>query len=134
MTTRTKAGTGKVALGVVAAVVIASIGNAVVSYLAQALGADPKAVLGLYPQVFVVLTALGVLIAAFAWASIRKRAKDPARTLGKLVPIVVVLSWLLDIPLFFQPGADVVGIVALMVMHVVVAAAAVPVFRRVLPV
>jgi hypothetical protein len=134
MTTRTKAGTGKVALGVVAAVVIASIGNAVVSYSAQALGADPKAVLGLYPQVFVVLTALGVLIAAFAWASIRKRAKDPARTLGKLVPIVVVLSWLLDIPLFFQPGADVVGIVALMVMHVVVAAAAVPVFRRVLPV
>jgi Family of unknown function (DUF6069) len=134
MTTRTKAGTGKVALGVVAAIVIASIGNAIVSYVAQALGADPKAVLGLYPQVFIVLTAFGVLIAAFAWASIRKRAKDPARTLGKLVPIVVVLSWLLDIPLFFQPGADVVGIVALMVMHVVVAAAAVPVFRRVLPV
>lgn len=125
---------GKVVLGVVAAVVGASIGNAVVSTVAQALGADPKAVLGLYPQGYVALTALGVIIAAFAWASIRKRAKDPARTLGKLVPIVVALSWLLDIPLFFQPGADVVGVVALMVMHVVVAAVAVPIFHRVLPV
>lgn len=125
---------GKVVLGVAAAVVLASIGNAAVSFVAQALGADPKVVLGLYPQGYVVLTALGVIIAAFAWASIRKRAKDPARTLGKLVPIVVVLSWLLDVPLFFQPGADVVGIVALMVMHVVVAAVAVPIFHRVLPV
>lgn len=125
---------GKVVLGVAAAVVIASIGNAAVSFVAQALGADPKTVLGLYPRGYVVLTALGVVVAAFAWASIRKRAEDPARTLGKLVPIVVVLSWLLDVPLFFQPGSSVIGVVALMVMHVVVAAVAVPIFHRVLPV
>jgi uncharacterized protein DUF6069 len=125
---------GKVVLGVIAAIVVASIGNAAVSYLAQALGADPATVEGLKPQGYVVLTALGVIIAAFAWASIRKRAKDPARTLGKLVPIVVVLSLLVDIPVFFLPGASAVGVVALMVMHVVVAAVAVPIFHRVLPV
>jgi hypothetical protein len=125
---------GKVVLGVAAAIVIASIGNAAVSYVAQVLGADANAVQGLLPRGYVVLTALGVIIAAFAWASIRKRAKDPARTLSKLVPIVVVLSWLLDVPLFFQPGSSVLGVVALMVMHVVVAAVAVPIFHRVLPV
>jgi hypothetical protein len=134
MSTATRTSTGKVVLGVVAAIVAASIGNAIVSYLAQALGADPNAVEGLKPQGYVVLTAVGVVIAAFAWASIRKRAKDPARTLGKLVPIVVVVSFLADVPVFFLPGASAVGVIALMVMHVVVAAAAVPIFHRVLPV
>ncbi|ANZ42350.1 hypothetical protein BBK82_46975 [Lentzea guizhouensis] len=134
MTTETRTGTGKVVLGVVAAVALASLGNAAVSYLAQALGADPDTVEGLKPQGYVVLTALGVIVAAVAWAMIRKRAKDPARTLGKVVPVVVVLSFLADIPVFFLPGASVIGVLALMVMHVVVAAVAVPIFRRVLPV
>lgn len=134
MSTEPRTSTGQVVLGVVAAIVLASIGNAAVSFVAQTLGADPQAVEGLKPQGYVVLTAVGVVIAAFAWASIRKRAKDPARTLGKLVPIVVVLSFLVDVPVFFLPGASIVGVVALMVMHVVVAAVAVPIFRRVLPV
>lgn len=128
-----KTSAGKVVLGVVAAIVLASIGNAAVSWIAQALGADPTAVQGLLPQGYVVLTAVGVIIAAFAWASVRKRAKDPARTLGKLVPIVVVLSFLADVPVFFLPGASVTGVVALMLMHIVVAAVAVPLFHRVLP-
>jgi hypothetical protein len=134
MSTEPRTSTGQVVLGVVAAIVLASIGNAAVSFVAQALGADPQAVEGLKPQGYVVLTAVGVVIAAFAWASIRKRAEDPARTLGKLVPIVVVLSLFADVPVFFLPGASIVGVVALMVMHVVVAAVAVPIFRRVLPV
>jgi hypothetical protein len=133
MPTETRTSTGKVVLGVAGAIVIAAIGNAVVSYVAQKFGADPNAVEGLKPQGYVVLTALGVIIAAFAWASVRKRAKDPARTLGKLVPIVVVVSFLADVPVFFLPGTSVVGVLALMVMHVVVAAVSVPIFRRVLP-
>jgi hypothetical protein len=133
MPTQTRTSTGKVVLGVVAAVVLACAGNAVVSFLAQALGADPDAVEGLQPKGYVVLTAAGVVIAAFAWASIRKRANDPARTLGRLVPIVVAVSFLADVPVFFLPGASAVGVIALMVMHVVVAAVAVPIFHRVLP-
>jgi hypothetical protein len=134
MPTETRTSTGKVVLGVAGAIVMAAAGNAVVSFVAQKLGADPNAVEGLKPQGHVVLTAVGVLIAAVAWASIRKRAEDPARTLGRLVPIVVVLSFLADVPVFFLPGASAVGVFALMVMHVVVAAVAVPIFRRVLPV
>ena len=134
MPTETRTSTGKVVLGVAGAIVIAAVGNAVMSWIAQALGADPNAVEGLKPQGYVVLTAVGVIIAAFAWASIRKRAKDPARTLGKLVPIVVVVSFLADVLVFFLPGASIVGVLSLMVMHVVVAAVAVPIFRRVLPV
>jgi hypothetical protein len=133
MPTQTRTSTGKVVLGVAAAVALACAGNAVVSFLAQSLGADPHAVEGLQPKGYVVLTAVGVIIAAFAWASIRKRAKDPARTLGKLVPIVVGVSLLADVPVFFLPGASAVGVIALMVMHVVVAAVAVPIFHRVLP-
>ncbi|KJK33889.1 hypothetical protein UK23_44490 [Lentzea aerocolonigenes] len=134
MTTQTRTSTGKVVLGVVAAIAVASIGNAVVSSAAQALGADPNAVEGLKPQGYVVLTAVGVIIAAFAWSSIRKRAKDPARTLAKLVPIVVVISFLADVPVFFLPGASLIGVLALMLMHVVVALVSVPIFHRVLPV
>lgn len=134
MTTQTQTSTGKVVLGVAAAIVIASIGNAAVSFVAQALGADPNFVEGLKPQGYVVLTAIGVIIAAFAWASIRKRAKNPARTLGKLVPIVVAVSFLADVPVFFLPGASPIGVLALMLMHVVVAAVAVPILHRTLPV
>ncbi|MEU0878863.1 DUF6069 family protein [Lentzea sp. NPDC005914] len=134
MSTQTQTSTGKVVLGVAAAIVIAAIGNAIVSYVAQALGADPNAVEGLKPQGYVVLTAVGVIIAAFAWASIRKRAKDPARTLGRLVPIVVLVSFLADVPVYFLPGASLIGVLALMLMHVVVASVAVPIFRRVLTV
>jgi hypothetical protein len=129
-----KTSKGKVVLGVLAAIVVATAGNTVVSFAAQALGADPDAVEGLQPKGYVVLTAAGVIVAATAWASIRKRAKDPARTLGRLVPIVVVLSFLADVPVFFLPGASTTGVVALMVMHVVVATVAVPIFHRVLPV
>ncbi|MFI6099478.1 DUF6069 family protein [Lentzea sp. NPDC051213] len=134
MSAENRPSTGKTVLGVLAAIIVASLGNAAVSYLAQALGADPIAHEGLQPKGYVVLTALGVIVAAFAWASIRKRAKDPARTLGRLVPIVVAVSFLADVPVFFLPGTTVVGVVALMVMHVVVAVVAVPVFHRVLPV
>ncbi|MET9632509.1 DUF6069 family protein [Lentzea sp. NPDC006480] len=134
MTTRTRTSTGKVVLGVAAAIVLAALGNAVVSYVAQTLGADPNAVEGLKPQGYVVLTAVGVIIAAFAWASIRKRAKDPARTLAKLVPAVVAISFLADVPVYFLPGASIIGVLALMLMHIVVALVAVPIFHRVLPV
>ena len=134
MPLQTKTSTAKVVLGVAAAITIAAIANAIVSYLAQALGADPNAVEGLKPQGYIVLTAIGVIIAAFAWASIRKRAKNPARTLSKLVPTVVALSFLADVPVYFLPGASLIGVLALMLMHVVVAAVAVPIFRRVLPV
>ncbi|MDT7786986.1 MAG: hypothetical protein QOF58_5405 [Pseudonocardiales bacterium] len=134
MPTQTQSSTGKAVLGVTAAIILAALANAAVSYVAQSLGADPNIVEGLKPQGYVVLTAVGIIIAALAWSSIRKRAKDPARTLGKLVPIVVAVSFLADVPVFFLPGASAIGVLALMVMHIVVALVAVPILHRVLPV
>ncbi|WP_211294327.1 DUF6069 family protein [Lentzea kentuckyensis] len=123
----------KVILGVLAAIVLASAANTAVSFAAQALGAAPEVIQGLTPQAYVFLTAVGVIVAAVAWALIRSKAARPNAVLRKLVPIVVAVSLLPDLLLFGIPGASPVGVVALMLMHVVVAAVAVPIFRTVLP-
>jgi hypothetical protein len=123
----------KVILGVPAAIVLASAANTVVSFAARALGADAAVIQGLTPQAYVFLTAVGVVVAAAAWAVIRRKAARPNALLRKLVPAVVVVSLVPDVLLFGVPGASPVGVIALMLMHVVVAAIAVPIFRTVLP-
>jgi hypothetical protein len=123
----------KVILGVLAAIVLASAANTAVSFAAQALGASPAVIQGLTPQAYVFLTAVGVIVAAVAWALIRSKAARPNAVLRKLVPIVVAVSLVPDLLLFGIPGASPVGVVALMLMHVVVAAVAVPIFQKVLP-
>ncbi|WP_198680392.1 DUF6069 family protein [Lentzea terrae] len=123
----------KVTLSLLAAIVLASIANTVVSVAAQALGASPEVIQGLTPQAYVFLTAVGTVVAAAAWALIRRKAARPNALLRKLVPIVVAVSLLPDLPLFGIPGASPLGVVGLMLMHVVVAAIAVPIFQKVLP-
>lgn len=123
----------KVTLGVLATIVLASAVNTAVSFAAQGLGASPEVIQGLAPQAYVFLTTVGVVLAAAAWALIRRKAARPNAVLRKLVPIVVAVSLLPDLPLFGIPGASPIGVVALMLMHVVVAAVAVPIFRKVLP-
>ena len=123
----------KVILGVPAAIVLASAANTAVSFAAQGLGASPEVIQGLTPAAYVFFTAVGVIIAAVAWALIRRKAARPNALLRKLVPIVVAVSLLPDLALFAIPGASPVGVIALMLMHVVVAAIAVPVFQKVLP-
>ncbi|GAB2843437.1 DUF6069 family protein [Lentzea nigeriaca] len=123
----------KVILGVLAAIVLASAANTVVAFVARALGADAAVIQGLTPQAYVFLTAVGVVVAAAAWAVIRRKAAKPNALLRKLVPIVVAVSLVPDVLLFGIPGASPIGVVALMLMHVVVAAIAVPIFRTVLP-
>ncbi|GGU67397.1 DUF6069 family protein [Lentzea flava] len=123
----------KVVLGVLAAIVLASAANTAVSAAAQALGASSAVVQGLTPQAYVFLTAVGVVVAAVAWTLIRRKAARPNAVLRKLVPIVVAVSLLADVPLFAIPGASPIGVVALMLMHVMVSAVAVPIFRTVLP-
>jgi hypothetical protein len=123
----------KVTLGVLAAIVLASVANTAVSFAAQGLGASPEVIQGLAPQAYVFLTTVGVVLAAVAWALIRRKAARPNAVLRKLVPIVVAVSLLPDLLLFGIPGASPIGVVALMLMHVVVAAVAVPIFRKVLP-
>ncbi|MER5387738.1 DUF6069 family protein [Saccharopolyspora sp. NPDC002686] len=122
------------ALGIVSSIAVASALNTAISLAAQGLGASPSTVIGLQPMAYITLTALGVIAAAAGWTLIHAKAKNPKSLLAKLVPSVLVLSLFADIPLFFIDGASVVGVVALMLMHIVVAAVVVPVFARTLPV
>jgi amino acid transporter len=79
---------------------------------------------------------VGVLFGAIGWIIVRRSSKDPEALLRKLVPAVVVISFILDLAMLvsdYAPHSDAVGVVALLVMHVVVAAATVFAFRKVLP-
>ena len=62
---------------------------------------------------------------------VRKASKNPQKLLRILVPGVVVLSFVPDFFQFDDGGA--VGVATLMVMHIALAAIAVPVYRRVMP-
>lgn len=124
---------GRVVVGVLAAIVLASAANTVLSFAAQAFGASPAVIQGLAPQAYVFLTTVGVIVAAVAWSLIRAKAKRPNAVLRTLVPVVVVVSLLPDLPLFGIAGASAIGVVALMSMHFVVAGIAVPIFAKVLP-
>jgi hypothetical protein len=120
----------------VGAAVVASLVNIAIAALAHAAGASDDfgpLTIGAY----VPYTLYGVAAGAIGWAVIRWKANDPAKILRWLVPTVVVLSYIPDLAMLvsdFQPNANVVGVLALMIMHTVVAVCAVVALRRSLPV
>ncbi|GHH88971.1 DUF6069 family protein [Streptomyces capitiformicae] len=119
-----------VAGGVLAAIVVSSLANVVLAVLALALGA-PDDFQPLMPGSYVFLTAVGVIAGAIGWVVVRKVSKDPEKLVRWLVPTVVVVSFVPDFLLFGAGG--VVGVMALLLMHVAVAAAAVFAYRKVMP-
>jgi hypothetical protein len=74
---------------------------------------------------------VGVLIGAGGWAVLRKAAKDPEALVRWLVPAVVGVSFIPDFLLWGDGGAT--GVIALLLMHVAVAATAVTAYRKVMP-
>ncbi|UUU29315.1 DUF6069 family protein [Streptomyces sp. CA-210063] len=120
-----------VAGGVFIAFVLSALVNALIAVLAHALGA-PEDFDPLEPPSYAFLTALGVLAGAVGWALIRRFDRNPERLLRRLVPSVVVVSFVPDFFLFDE--GEVIGVVALLVMHVAVAVIAVQAYRRVMPV
>ncbi|MEU5195653.1 DUF6069 family protein [Streptomyces scabiei] len=121
--------------GLIGTAVVAIALNAVVAAAARAAGASQE-FQPLQPSAYAPFTVSGVLAAAAAWAIIRARAARPARLLRVLVPAVVIVSLIPDIMVGAtdsQPGSSWGAALALMVMHVVVAAVAVPAYRRLLP-
>ncbi|TDV48662.1 DUF6069 family protein [Actinophytocola oryzae] len=88
----------------------------------------------LNPAAFLPLTLLGVVAGAAGWAAVRRNAKRPASLLRRLVPSVVLASFVPDIALYFVASVGVTPILVLMVMHLAVAVISVPVFSLVLPV
>ncbi|MFF4353122.1 DUF6069 family protein [Streptomyces sp. NPDC001530] len=119
-----------VAGGVLAAIVVASVAEAVLALLALAAGA-PDDFRPLKASSYIFLTAVGVVAGAVGWAMVRKMSKDPEALVRWLVPTLVVVSFVPDFLLFGDGGATGVG--ALLLMHVVVAAAAVFTYRKVMP-
>lgn len=86
-------------------------------------------------------TVVGLLTAVVVWELVRRRAGDPAAVMRRLVPIVVVLSWVPDVVLgtTHREATSHVAhttwgeVAALMVMHLFVAAIGLGLFSRLLP-
>ena len=119
-----------VAGGVLAAIVVASAADALLALLASAAGA-PDDFEPLKASSYIFLTAVGVVAGAVGWAVVRRVSKDPRALVRWLVPTLVVVSFVPDFLLFGAGGATGVG--ALLLMHVVVATAAVFTYRKVMP-
>ncbi len=120
------------AVGAVGGLVI----NTVIATLARALFDIPTEFQQLTLPVYGFLTVVGAIVGAIGWHLIATRSRNAAGLLRVLVPTVVVLSLIPDVLLLVtdsQPGTTTAGVVALMLMHVGVAVAAVPAYRRFIP-
>ncbi len=126
-------------LGLLKAFGAAAAGSVVVNWLISAVARGPLGasddLQGLTPPAFVSLTVIGVLAGAIGWRLITRRSTRPAALLRRLVPVVLILSFIPDVLLLASgaPGADLAGVLALMAMHVAIVAIAVPLFRRFMP-
>ena len=77
---------------------------------------------------YTALIVLGVIGGSIGWQLVRNLATNPNRFLARLVPLVLVLSFIPDILVGITKAETATtwgGVIALMAMHVVVATAAV---------
>ncbi len=123
-----------------AAAVVGAIGGLVINSLiataAKAFFDIPSEFQQLTLPVYGFLTVVGAVVGAVGWHLIATRSRNASNVLRVLVPTVVVLSLIPDVMLLVdgsQPGTTTAGVVALMLMHVGVAVAAVPAYRRFIP-
>ena len=110
--------------------------NSSIALLTRALFDIPSEFQQLTLPVYGFLTVVGAIAGAIAWHLVATRSRNASGTLRVLVPTVLVLSLIPDVLLLVsgsQPGTTTAGVVALMLMHFGVAAAAVPAYRRFIP-
>lgn len=107
------------------AVVVSVLVNVVLVLAVGALGIAPGfRPLAVPPVAF--LSAMGAVGATAVYWGLTRYRNAPDRSFVRLAAVVLVLSFLPDVGLLLNdPAATVAGVVALMVMHVVVAAASV---------
>jgi hypothetical protein len=126
-------GTGPLVRRGALAAVLASVTNAVLVLAATAVGVAPGFRPLAIPPVLL-LTVLGVAGATAVYWLLCRRASNPDRTFVRVAAVVLVLSFLPDIGLLSaDPAATVAGVVVLMAMHVVAAAASVAVLTGRVP-
>jgi hypothetical protein len=127
---------GRAALILAAAVAVATAVNAVVATVAIAAGA-PSSYGPLTLPAYTLFTAIGVALGWVGWRLVQRHSAHARRTLAILVPVVVVVSFVPDVLLAvvgFIPGTTPGAALALGIMHVVVAAVAVPAYAVASPV
>ena len=115
------------ALVLVGAIVAAIAINAVIAWVATAFGA-PAGYGPLSLPAQALFTIVSVVVGWVGWRLISARARDPRRVLRILVPLVVAVSLIPDLLLLafpVIPGSTPAAVIALMLMHLVVAACAV---------
>jgi hypothetical protein len=135
-TVRPRSSGAVVAGGVLAAIVVSVALNAAVAAIAHAAGAS-RAFQALEFPAYSSLTIIGIAVATAAWAIIRARASHPRRLLRLLVPAVLAISLVPDVLVGAQgatAGVSWGAVIALMSMHLIIAAVTVPILLRVLPV
>ena len=116
--------------------VVAAVLNVAISAIARGAFDAGDDFAPLTPGPIVMWSVLGALIGAFGWRLIVNKKADSRALLSKLVPTVVVLSFIPDVALLVSDamaGQTTAGVIALMVMHVVTAAVVVTAYRRVMP-
>jgi hypothetical protein len=127
---------GRIALLLIAAIVVAVALNACIALIAVALGA-PAGYGPISLPAQALFTVLGVVVGWIGWSLVRSRARNPRSVLQVLVPVVTVASLIPDVLLLvwgFIPGTNPPAVIALMLMHVVVAACAVAAYVLAAPV
>jgi len=134
--TRASASTRRTILLTAAGVVVAGAATSIVALTVTALGAA-DGFAPLRPAVYLPFVAVGVIATVVVWRIVRSRATNPGAVLRILVPAVLLASFVPDAILIvtrFIPGTTLVGGLSLSVMHVIVAAVAVPLAQRIAPV
>lgn len=117
------------------AVVASAVATTLVAFAALALGADPTFA-PLQPQAFLTFATAGTLAALAGWMLVVRFVPRSARLLRVLVPVLVAVSLIPDVVLLltgFIPGATPTGVLALMLMHPIVAAVATLTGRMIAP-
>jgi uncharacterized protein DUF6069 len=117
-----------VALAALACVAV----NSVIAMLASSALPDGGVRMGLQLREYATLTVVGILLGTLAWYTIRGRARKPRAVLRVLVPVALVVSFVPDFGIL-AAGAPLLNSLALIAMHLVVAAITVPTLARVAP-
>jgi hypothetical protein len=123
------------ALIAVAAVAASAAATTVIALLGLALGAASD-FMPLQPAAYLTFATVGTLAGIGGWMLVVRLVKQSARLLRTLVPTLVILTLVPDVVLLvspFIPGATPVGVIALMLMHPIVATVAVLAGRRIAP-
>ncbi len=119
---------------IVAAVAVGSAATTAVAATARAAGVS-HTFKPLTAGAYVFLIVVGVLAGCLGWQLVRARASDPGKLISRLVPLVVLVSFVPDIAIGIS-GADHAtwgAVFALIGAHLVVAAAAVTSFSFFMP-